>query len=142
MSEKRFTFSTKWRWILFDNETEKFMDMEDCKDKLNEQQDTISQLEQENANRLGDKIRSLDEFEKCTNKLKKKILEQQATINKQDDEIKKLKRTERSWRKIHCCNKESNNCGIVIEQQNIISRLETQLQKIPPKIRELWIGED
>lgn len=74
---------------------------------------------------------------------KQKIIdEQQATINKQDDEIKKLKRTERSWRKIHCCNKESNNCGIVIEQQNIISKLESDLQKIPPKIRELWIGED
>lgn len=68
--------------------------------------------------------------------------EQQDIINKQDDEIKKLKRTERSWRKIHCCNKESNNCGIVIEQQNIISKLESDLQKIPPKIRELWIGED
>lgn len=28
------------------------------------------------------------------------------------------------------------------EQQNIISKLESDLQKIPPKIRELWIGED
>ena len=68
--------------------------------------------------------------------------EQQVTIEKQDEEIRKLKKTERSWRKIHCCNKESNNCGIVIEQQNIISKLESDLQKIPPKIRELWIGEE
>lgn len=52
--------------------------------------------------------------------------DQQSTINKQDEEIKKLKRTERSWRKIHCCNKESNNCGIVIEQQDTISRLEEE----------------
>lgn len=28
------------------------------------------------------------------------------------------------------------------EQQVNISRLESDLQKIPPKIRELWIGED
>ena len=69
--------------------------------------------------------------------------EQQAIIEKQDEEIRKLKKTERSWRKIHCCNKESNNCGIVIEQQNIISKLESDLQKIPPKIREVWLeGEE
>ena len=30
----------------------------------------------------------------------------------------------------------------VLEQQNIISKLESDLQKIPPKIREVWIGED
>lgn len=52
--------------------------------------------------------------------------EQQATIIKQDEEIKKLKRTERSWRRIHCCNKESDNCGIVIEQQSTVSRLEEE----------------
>ena len=75
-------------------------------------------------------------------KLSNKNIEQQSTIEKQDEEIRKLKKTERSWRKIHCCNKESNNCGIVIEQQNIISKLESDLQKIPPKIRELWIGEE
>ena len=49
--------------------------------------------------------------------------EQQDTIIKQDEEIKKLKRTERSWRKIHCCNKESDNCGIVIEQQATINKI-------------------
>jgi len=48
---------------------------------------------------------------------------QQATIIKQKEEIKKLKRTERSWRRIHCCNKESDNCGIVIGQQAKIDRL-------------------
>ena len=41
---------------------------------LNEQQDEINDLHQENANLLGDKIRSLEEFENFTNKLKKKIL--------------------------------------------------------------------
>lgn len=45
MNEKRFIFATNEKWFLFDNETEEYMDMEDCKDKLNEQQATISQLE-------------------------------------------------------------------------------------------------
>lgn len=42
MIEKRFIFATNEKWFLFDNETEEYMDMEDCKDKLNEQQDQIS----------------------------------------------------------------------------------------------------
>ena len=50
MSEKRFIFATNEKWFLFDNETEDYMDMEDCKDKLNEQQDTIKQLKEENSN--------------------------------------------------------------------------------------------
>jgi len=54
--------------------------------------------------------------------------EQHSIIIKQDGEIKKLKRTERSWRKIHCCNKESDNCGIVIEQQATIEQLERKLE--------------
>lgn len=41
MSEKRFIFATNEKWFLFDNETEDFMDMEDCKDKLNEQAEII-----------------------------------------------------------------------------------------------------
>ena len=49
---------------------------------VGEQQATINELEQENADLLGDNIRSLDEFEKCTNKLKAKILEQQSTIQR------------------------------------------------------------
>ena len=63
--------------------------------------------------------------------------EQQATINNQDEEIKKLKKTERSWRKIHCCNKESNNCGIVIEQQNTINELMEENEKLKMKIVSL-----
>lgn len=47
MSEERFIFATNEKWFLFDNETEEYMDMEDCKDKLNEQQATISKLEEE-----------------------------------------------------------------------------------------------
>lgn len=42
MSEERFIFATNEKWFLFDNETEDFMDMEDCKDKLNEQQSNIN----------------------------------------------------------------------------------------------------
>ena len=63
--------------------------------------------------------------------------EQQTTINNQDEEIKKLKKTERSWRKIHCCNKESNNCGIVIEQQNTINELMEENEKLKMKIVSL-----
>ena len=63
--------------------------------------------------------------------------EQQATIIKQDEEIKKLKRTERSWRKIHCCNKESDNCGIVIEQQASINRLEEENEQLRKELKEM-----
>jgi len=56
--------------------------------------------------------------------------EQQSTIIKQDEEIKKLKRTERSWRRIHCCNKESDNCGIVIEQEATIKQLEGEVKSL------------
>lgn len=68
---------------------------------------------------------------------KKKVDEQQATINNQDEEIKKLKKTERSWRKIHCCNKESNNCEIVIEQQNTINELMEENENLKLKIVSL-----
>jgi len=54
---------------------------------------------------------------------------QQATIIKQDEEIKKLKRTERSWRRIHCCNKESDNCGIVIGQEATIKQLQGKVKR-------------
>lgn len=33
-------------------------------------------------------------------------------------------------------------CDLLNRQQDTISRLESDLQKIPPKIRELWIGEE
>ena len=46
MSEERFIFATNEKWFLFDNETEDYLDMEDCKDKLNEQQVTIEQLKE------------------------------------------------------------------------------------------------
>ena len=46
MSEKRFVLATSEKWFLFDNETEEYMDMEDCKDKLNEQQFVIDEQNQ------------------------------------------------------------------------------------------------
>jgi len=60
--------------------------------------------------------------------------EQESTIIKQDGEIKKLKRTERSWRRIHCCNKESDNCGIVIEQQATIQSLKEENEQLKSDI--------
>ena len=56
--------------------------------------------------------------------------EQESTIIKQKEEIKKLKRTERSWRRIHCCNKESDNCGIVIEQEATIKQLQGKIKRL------------
>lgn len=53
---------------------------------LNEQQKEINDLHQENADLLGDKIRSLDEFEKCTNKLKAKILH----LQEENEALKKF----------------------------------------------------
>ena len=63
--------------------------------------------------------------------------EQQVKIEKQDEEIKKLKRTERSWRKIHCCNKESDNCGIVIEQQATINQLKEENEQLKKELKGL-----
>lgn len=86
MSEKRFTFSTKWRWILFDNETEKFMDMEDCKDKLNEQQAEIERLE---------KIIALTNYQlkvqdRTINELEKNIQDLEGMLDKIPKSIKEL----------------------------------------------------
>ena len=47
MNEKRFIFATNEKWFLFDNETEDYMDMEDCKDKLNELAEENKQLQKE-----------------------------------------------------------------------------------------------
>lgn len=90
MSEKRFEIKADdvdssiinitrdgedFAWFLSDDITDK--QVEKVCDLLNEQQKEINDLNQENADLLGDNIRSLDEFEKCTNKLKAKILQLQ-----------------------------------------------------------------
>ena len=68
--------------------------------------------------------------------------EQQALIIKQEEEIKKLKKTERSWRKIHCCNKESNNCGIVIEQEATIEQLQGKVKRLNAFIVEQGLATE
>lgn len=77
-------------FFVWDNEKDERMTALNVTKKLNEQQATINELEQENADLLGDNIRSLDEFEKCTNKLKAKILEQQSTITELKKENEKF----------------------------------------------------
>lgn len=57
--------------------------------RLNEQQATIDKLDQENADLLGARIKAQEEWEKCTDKLKEKIVEQQATINELRKKLKK-----------------------------------------------------
>ena len=68
-------------FFVFDNENDKRMTALRVTKKLNEQQVIIDELNQENADRLGAMIRAQEEWEKCTDKLKEKILEQQATIS-------------------------------------------------------------
>lgn len=52
-----------------------------------------------------------------------KLLEENEQLR---NENKTLRKTERSWRRIHCCNKESNNCGIVGNQESKIKLLEKE----------------
>ena len=59
-----------------------YNDLYEISDLLNKQQTTIDKLDQENADLLGARIKAQEEWEKCTDKLKAKILEQQATIDK------------------------------------------------------------
>ena len=66
--------------------------------------------------------------------VEKLLNEQQATIKQQEEEIKKFRKTERSWRKIHCCNEESDNCGILQRQQATITSLQEQLNNLRQKI--------
>ena len=58
-------------------------------DLLNEQQKEIAELDQQCADFLGDKIKALEEFEECTDKLKAKILEQQSTITELERKLNK-----------------------------------------------------
>ena len=62
MSEKRFIFATNEKWFLFDNETEDYLDMEDCKDKLNEQQATIHELQDTVYDELDKALKVLEEI--------------------------------------------------------------------------------
>ena len=67
--------------------------------------------------------------------------EQQSTISKQLDQIIELQDKYRILEFNHKRLKERNKkqYGKIGEQQATISRLESDLQKIPPKIREVWL---
>ena len=73
MSEKRFIFATNEKWFLFDNETEDFMDMEDCKDKLNEQSERIKSLEMELDLIANTKLFSRRKLEEENEQMKKQL---------------------------------------------------------------------
>ena len=132
MSEKRFTYTTTIitdkkgyrKDYIWSNKT--LLHTEQIVGILNEQDEYIDYVTKE-RNLACNK---LDNY-------KEKIREQQATITKQDEEIRKLKRTERSWRRIHCCNKESDNCGIVIEQQATLTELQEENEQLR-KERAYW----
>lgn len=90
MSEKRFIFATNEKWFLFDNETEDFMDMEDCKDKLNEQQSTIIELQETIIDLKDDKNQSYKVIIKLRQIVCDMLNEQQVTIQKQSERIREL----------------------------------------------------
>ena len=91
---KRFEFYSDEDLIgVLDNVTGKTFNSFEIVDKLNEQQKEINELNQENADLLGDQIRSLEEFEKCTNKLKAKILqlqEENGLLKKKLESLQKI----------------------------------------------------
>ena len=78
-----------------------FLVDEDCERKLgiivdclNEKQSTIeakdkkiAELDQQCADFLGVRIKAQEEWEKCTDKLKEKIVEQQATIERLEEKV-------------------------------------------------------
>ena len=82
--------------VVWDTETNEHFNFESAVACLNEQQATIeakdkeiAELDQQCADFLGDKIKALEEFEECTDKLKAKILEQQDTIQELERKLKK-----------------------------------------------------
>ena len=97
MSEKRFTVD---KVGIYDNQEKKQFkftaydwidcDIYECCKVMNEQESTIDKLDQENADLLGARIKAQEEWEKCTDKLKEKILEQQATIHRDELSIKTM----------------------------------------------------
>ena len=82
--------------VVWDTETNEHFNFESAVACLNEQQASIeakdkeiAELDQQCADFLGDKIKALEEFEECTDKLKAKILEQQDTIQELERKLKK-----------------------------------------------------
>ena len=129
MSEKRFElseYSTVYRYSVIDNiqkgtlkANEIIILLSKQAEKIDEQQATIeakdkeiAELDQQCADFLGDKIKALEEFEECTDKLKAKIVEQQATINQSialQREIKDLKEENEKLTKMLNANYKTNN---------------------------------
>ena len=77
--KKKYLYEYSMFWECNDGSKCQILEEDVC-DKLNEQQATINRLDQENADILGARIKAQEEWEKCTDKLKEKIGEQQATI--------------------------------------------------------------
>lgn len=92
MSEKRFIFATNEKWFLFDNETEEYMDMEDCKDKLNEQQATIQFLQDE-IDELKKDIDIYKYEEKKHSESARKLYEENRELRKELNDCEKFRYT-------------------------------------------------
>ena len=124
MSEKRFEVDIDHLLLVWDTEKNKRLEIEDIVGVLNEQQKEINDLNQENADCLGDNIRSLDEFEKCTNKLKAKILQLQEENEQLKEEIRAYPINEQYAEEIM-----QQNQKLRIERNNL-QRENEQLRKI------------
>lgn len=131
MSEKRFEVDIDHLLLVWDTEKNKRLEIEDIVGVLNEQQKEINDLNQENADCLGDNIRSLDEFEKCTNKLKAKILQLQEENEQLKEEIRAYPINEQYAEEIMQQNQklriERNN----LQRENEQLRLELETHKHP-----------
>ena len=95
MSEKRFEVDVDHLLLVWDTEKNKRLEIEDIVDLLNEQQATISQLEEENKKLIEDwefSFRTeLAHHRFAEKELQEKIREKQATIQSLKEENKKLK---------------------------------------------------
>lgn len=85
----------KWGGI-YDSKTDRVLDVNDVEHKLNEQQVTIDKLDQENADLLGARIKAQEEWEKCTDKLKVKILQLQEENERLKQKLENLDLNEKN----------------------------------------------
>jgi len=111
---------------------EKSKEIAKLKREIGEQQATIeakdkeiAELDQQCADFLGDKIKALEEFEECTDKLKAKILEQQDTIQELERKLKKYAKIGEEQLKQ------------IIELQDLCGQSDSENAKLRQEIKEL-----
>lgn len=76
--------------MIKDNQLDRPLYIKDVVGLLNEQQATTDKLDQENADLLGARIKAQEDWEKCTDKLKVKILQLQEENEKLSEKNRRL----------------------------------------------------